>query len=186
MKSLGAGQRRCGTVSGPVWGPSLAAPPPPSPLRGHALWPRDAVAAALCTASARERLHPSLGTAGRGGSGLSHARSGRAHRSLGHRSHPTSGARDGGESPRCPLVLHAPADIAWPLAYRYGPPSPRLPGGPRGALARTGAHLQGALAPHAGGRTRRHFCPLRHGVGQEGSTATIAVLDRQGKRVGMV
>jgi hypothetical protein len=30
------------------------------------------------------------------------------------------------------------------------------------------------------------FVPLRHGVGQEGSTATIAVLDRQGKRVGMV
>jgi hypothetical protein len=28
------------------------------------------------------------------------------------------------------------------------------------------------------------FVPLRHGVGQEGSTATISVVDRQGKRVG--
>lgn len=28
------------------------------------------------------------------------------------------------------------------------------------------------------------FVPLRHGVGQEGSTATISVLDRRGKRVG--
>ena len=30
------------------------------------------------------------------------------------------------------------------------------------------------------------FVPLRHGVGQEGSTATISVLDRRGKRVGTV
>jgi hypothetical protein len=30
------------------------------------------------------------------------------------------------------------------------------------------------------------FVPLRHGVWQEGSTATISVLDRQGKRVGTV
>ena len=30
------------------------------------------------------------------------------------------------------------------------------------------------------------FVPLRHGVGQEGATATISVLDRRGKRVGTV
>jgi hypothetical protein len=30
------------------------------------------------------------------------------------------------------------------------------------------------------------FVPLRHGVGQEGSTATISVLDRRGQRVGTV
>jgi hypothetical protein len=30
------------------------------------------------------------------------------------------------------------------------------------------------------------FVPLRHGVAQEGSTATISVLDRRGKRVGTV
>lgn len=30
------------------------------------------------------------------------------------------------------------------------------------------------------------FVPLRHGVAQEGSTATISVMDRQGKRVGTV
>jgi hypothetical protein len=30
------------------------------------------------------------------------------------------------------------------------------------------------------------FVPLRHGVGQEGSTATISVLDRQGQRLGTV
>ena len=30
------------------------------------------------------------------------------------------------------------------------------------------------------------FVPLRHGVGQEGSTATLSVLDRQGQRVGTV
>jgi hypothetical protein len=30
------------------------------------------------------------------------------------------------------------------------------------------------------------FVPLRHGVGQEGATATVSVLDRRGKRVGTV
>jgi hypothetical protein len=30
------------------------------------------------------------------------------------------------------------------------------------------------------------FVPLRHGIAQEGATATVSVLDRQGKRLGTV